>query len=1228
MNDKYSGLKKFLAAICSTVILLSALMPVCVLNIWAGSAPDIIIVNEEAGESLEISSVSDEQVKIGEKSFKCVTSDGKDFWLMRGNLPNALDITPVSPTGTEGAVRFWIYVENRSDVLFNWSGSQMQLGAGWDSNVFVWSNWDTQIRNSGWNEVILPFESAGKIGTPDLKKLTYMNIRTGNAAFRTVAYIDNIRVSVDTSAPEHLIDPSIIFSDEDGENAGFCAALSNERAKFGDFSYKVQTGVGNHEYWMIRNGLARTLDITSLTNEGTDGYLKFWIYIEDISVVPDMVIPGTTTQVQLGAGWDNNVYIWDGWHTQIKVNGWNEITLPFSSAGKNGNPNNSAITYMLIRTGNVSANITAYIDNIHIEAEKEPVYRDPEVILSEEHFESGGFCAEISDEKVKSGNYSYKATPGIVGVTDHWMIRTSLSKPVDITNYKTGSIKFWIYVDSRADVMKNWNGSQLQLGENWDVNVYIWNNWDSQIKSDGWNEIILPFSEAGINGKPDDSSIKYINIRNNNPAFQTTVYIDDIRFSKLTENENIPVRDPELLFSDEDGEAAGFAATITDEKSKFGNYSYKTTPGYSDHEFWMIRSGLPQKTNITDYKNGSVKFWVYVDSRADVMKNWRGSQLQLGENWDVNAYIWNNWDSQIKNDGWNEIILPFSKAGIIGKPDDTAISFMCIRTGNTEFKTVVYFDDIRLSRLSENTNASVIDPAIVLSDEDGENPGFAASITDEKSKVGHYSYKATPGYADHEHWIIRTGLARQLNIAELTDNATAGSLSFWIYIDDVSDVRANWKGSQAQLGKDWDSDVFVWSNWDSQITRNGWNKIILNFSSAGKYGNPDIKNLTYINIRTNNPLHKTTVFIDDIRISNELLTGDWSTTAEGAKMFQPFETLSGISTDAIKSIWFDGSDKKQGNSSLAFITDSGQFHMTYTPENPVDASEYNCLEFDLYVSNPDFFSFGSNSLELTSSGTMDSKEMSWSFSELELEEGWNHIMFSFERASFTLDWKFDRDIDLKAINYMRIYAIGAELYNGKDVQFKIDNMQFTKNGLPPEDEKTYITNNSTGIDVYLTAEDGVIPDYGTFTVNFAEDETMPESIKKALKEDKNTLSLKLDFIHDDMGLLIDGNVKVNVDAADRFKNTEDLNVYKIDINNNITSLSAIKRGDEIVFDENRKLSTYVITSYKLDVSEANSAVTAGISVFVISGAVIIAVLVIAVTVSIILIKRKRVRKVG
>ena len=131
-----------------------------------------------------------------------------------------------------------------------------------------------------------------------------------------------------------------------------------------------------------------------------------------------------------------------------------------------------------------------------------------------------------------------------------------------------------------------------------------------------------------------------------------------------------------------------------------------------------------------------------------------------------------------------------------------------------------------------NISANSVTEILVLSDEDGENPGFCAVPSDEKAKVGDYSYKATPGTDGHDYWLIRTRLARTLNISKISSNATKGSLSFWIWVENKYDVRENWSGSQLQLGENWDKNVYQWNNWETQIKDNGWNRIILNFSAS------------------------------------------------------------------------------------------------------------------------------------------------------------------------------------------------------------------------------------------------------------------------------------------------------------------------------------------------------------------------------------------------------------
>ena len=510
--------------------------------------------------------------------------------------------------------------------------------------------------------------------------------------------------------------------------------------------------------------------------------------------------------------------------------------------------------------------------------------------------------------------------------------------------------------------------------------------------------------------------------------------------------------------------------------------------------------------------------------------------------------------------------------------------YINIRMGNARFNTAVFIDDIRIAFASSAVMPEIPDD-IILSDEAGESAGFCATLSDEQVKSGNFAYKACTGINNHDFWFVRTdsGLPRTLNISRKTADGTKGAVSFWIWVDSKRNVIDNWKGSQLQLGEGWDKNVYIWSGWDTQIRNDGWNRIVLNFSVAGKNGTPRNNALKYMNIRMGNALYKTTVYIDDIRITSDEYKINDKPTVDGAKMFQPFESMSKIifETNFVEKIWLDTDDKTQGDSSLSFTTKKGMFTFRYEPTEPVDASKYNCLEFDLYVPATDFFDFSAASLELTSSGKCDVNEMSWGFGNLQLTPGWNHIVFSFERAAFTTDFKNARDIDLTAINYMRFYALEASAYIGRELTWKIDNMVFTNNGLPPMEKKTYSVVNNTAYDVKLTAAEGVLPDNGVFTVNDKAD-ISKTLLKRA--DGVNYILLDLSFYKDDIEYLLPGNAKITLAKDKKISAFENVYLYRIDVNGSVSEVKNVNKSSNIAWEEDRKFCTYMLTDAPLDIS--------------------------------------------
>jgi hypothetical protein len=96
----------------------------------------------------------------------------------------------------------------------------------------------------------------------------------------------------------------------------------------------------------------------SRVNE-SNAVLQFWYYISDISKI------GSSNQIELGSGGNNDVDEYN-WKLNGRVsNGWNLLNLKMSEAGKMGNPNLSAINWFRLYDKK-SGPVTSRIDGIKI----------------------------------------------------------------------------------------------------------------------------------------------------------------------------------------------------------------------------------------------------------------------------------------------------------------------------------------------------------------------------------------------------------------------------------------------------------------------------------------------------------------------------------------------------------------------------------------------------------------------------------------------------------------------------------------------------------------------------------------------------------------------------------------------------------------------------------------------------------------------------------------------
>lgn len=156
------------------------------------------------------------------------------------------------------------------------------------------------------------------------------------------------------------------------------------------------------------------------------------------------------------------------------------------------------------------------------------------------------------------------------------------------------------------------------------------------------------------------------------------------------------------------------------------------------------------------------------------------------------------------------------------------------------------------------------------------------------------------------------------------------------------------------------------------------------------------------------------------------------------KMFDDCESLNGWTSGLTLSL---DKDAKQGEYSIKAEGDgSGVVIFQKTLLSPFDATteidrETGHLVFSLYISDVSKINWDADgSIEISSSGQCDVEELAWKFNRsLNLVSGWNNLVLKLSDGIPS-----GGDIDLSAINFMRIYHTGMS----GSLIFKIDNIRF------------------------------------------------------------------------------------------------------------------------------------------------------------------------------------------
>ncbi|MBP1993626.1 hypothetical protein [Paenibacillus eucommiae] len=209
----------------------------------------------------------------------------------------------------------------------------------------------------GWQELTLNFSDAYVSGNPDLSAITRVRIYAFTTAATTMK-VDDIRV---TSIPASV--PSVVLHNADTSSGWYGAGLDTSDKKEGSASL---SGVSDTNYSIpgypsavIMQGIFAPVN-TGVTLQ--NGQLKLWLYISDVDK-----LGGRVGAIELSSNdqtTDVDEIEWQ-WPNIKLVDGWQELTLKFSTAYVYGTPDLSAIKRVRIYAFTTGA-MTMKVDHIRV----------------------------------------------------------------------------------------------------------------------------------------------------------------------------------------------------------------------------------------------------------------------------------------------------------------------------------------------------------------------------------------------------------------------------------------------------------------------------------------------------------------------------------------------------------------------------------------------------------------------------------------------------------------------------------------------------------------------------------------------------------------------------------------------------------------------------------------------------------------------------------------------
>lgn len=642
----------------------------------------------------------------------------------------------------------------------------------------------------------------------------------------------------------------------------------------------------------------------------------------------------------------------------------------------------------------------------------------------------------------------------------------NLKQPVDIST--ADALAFWLYLENAEDFNNMTADNKLQISD------IVLDESTTAIDSakmfwplsgrgfvDGWNYVVLPFAEAGTEGRPVDltkiSSMRlYCNGMTISAGEVVLSIFDDVRAieTQFIAEESDPIEsytvtDGESLIN---GVFSGLDLAYSNQKQGAAYLSGSVSGEQNlTAQFGPVDSALT-KSGANEL---GLSFWLYVDKAASISS----ASVAVSSGATVGSFQL-SWTLSGLQDGWNWIAVKASEATETNVVDMGNLSRVTVSL-NASAETAVGLDRVRIynTTLITDWNEEPADEAVTL------DPVDRAVVSSLDATSDTVFSNATIEIADHKEGTgaaILSGTGDKtitgLSLGDtdlLANNFTETNefgITMWLYIPEgfAYDSFTIAMGSSAFGTEGYATSGSIVFTVNVADLQTGWNWLVLKASDADSIASDINTNaLNWLLIRANGESETEQQYkVDRISVVNATVAESVAQPPESEKIVRnPISGKIIIDCDTSTPTMFSGnpvdtSDKRQGKGSIRTEGAGFGLEAKYLEIGKTDLTkETLVLAMWVYIEDPAVYSNVnmSGQFELSSSNTYDQNEISWEvgpgktvdFSTL--EQGWNWIVLKGTDAGIT-----GGSPDYDNLNFFRLYINAVEF-----TSFKLDRVTLT-----------------------------------------------------------------------------------------------------------------------------------------------------------------------------------------